>query len=189
MGIICKRIALLVNRKRVKIKSKRIRRKKDRKQESSVRIEMLANNCWILPIFFFFLCCLFARRFRFSFYRFPWNIHSISMVWHFNTLYQLSLVISLLGLPFSVNSTSKLEWWYDMFFIYFSRCTIQYTIYILYMIVCMHRKKISTHNFCKVRLNLMPPISFAIESEYMYMFAVPKNSEQKKKKTCAHTQR
>lgn len=48
------------------------------------------------------LSCLFVRHFRFSFYRFPWNIHSISMEWHFNTYAQTTHSHSLVSFDCSV---------------------------------------------------------------------------------------
>lgn len=92
--------------------------------------EMLTNNCWIsshyvlhniivCSVFFFcsFLESLFARHcFRFSFYRFPWNIYSVSMVWHFNTCTFNTILLStfllrLCGIP--KRFYLKLEW-YEM---------------------------------------------------------------------------
>lgn len=68
--------------------------------------------------------------------------------------------------PFDSTSNSK---WYDMFFIYFSRC-----IHVIHMIVCKHRKKNLNPQFLHSSvLNLMPPISFCYRI-WIYVFCYRK---------------
>lgn len=107
---------------------------RERQQESNVLTEMLTNICWILLHFVRFavvLCfysavpfaaCVARCRFRFSFYRFPTNSHSISMVWHFNTqsschFTPLSVLCRLSILPRTPNDMICFSFIFFVFFV------------------------------------------------------------------------